>query len=128
MSDEQVAYDDTGEDKEHVDLGAEFAALGRKFADAMRNAWDSEERQRIENEFREGFRRFSEELEKGFDSVRQNEQVRRVEENMRKVRDEVDSSEAAQRIRQATINSLRGLSDTLERMAQEINKREESAE
>lgn len=110
-------------EEERVDLGAEFAALGRKFMEKMRETLDSEEAKRIEGEFQKGMKRFTEEMEKGFQNIRDSEPVKSASERVSRAGEEVNKSEVVQGARRELIEALRSLSRSLDDLAQSAEER-----
>lgn len=106
----------TGTD-ETVDLGAEFAALARKFGEAMQELWGSEERQNIEREIRAGVRRLSDDLEESLKKARESEAAHKVEERARQMREDIQSGKVSEDVRRGIASALRTISDELDKIS-----------
>ncbi|NDJ52527.1 MAG: hypothetical protein GYB68_05490 [Chloroflexi bacterium] len=111
---EQVKQDD-------YDIAAEFAALGRRFGEALKEAWDSDERQRLQEDLKHGFERFSSEVNQAMGNVRQSEVAKNVENAAKQARQTVESSEVTAEFRRGLVNALRSMRDLLDQVSEGLN-------
>lgn len=95
----------------------ELRALGKRFADVVQAAWASEERRRVETELRDGFKRFSEEVERLYERTRESPAGERVRTKFGEARGRAADSDAAKRSRETFAHGLRRLSEELARLA-----------
>lgn len=100
-----------------VDVTAELRGLGRQFVETLQTAWNSEERQRIEKEVREGMRSFADEIDKAIQEVRASEATVKVKTEASQVAEKVQTSEAGQKARVGLAKSLQWLSEELGSLA-----------
>ena len=77
------------EKKTEPDLIEEMKNLGRQFAEAMRSAWNSQERQKIETEVREGLDMFVSELDKAFKELRDSDAAQKAKQEVSQVREKI---------------------------------------
>ena len=68
--DEEPVSKTTAQEESSVDIVAELRDLGKQFATTLETAWNSEERQRVENEVRDGLKSFVDEVDKMIGDVR----------------------------------------------------------
>lgn len=111
---------------EAPDLAAEFADLGKKFREAFSTAWESEERQKLQNEITDGLERLSKELNQAAQNVRESDVGKKVGESVKQVRQDVESGKVADEIRKGMISTLRGLGAALDKMAESFTPTEET--
>ena len=99
------------------DLIAEMKNLGRQFADALRTAWNSQERQKLETEVREGLDVFVSELEKGFKELRDGQVAQKAKQDVSQVKEKVEGAELGRKAKVAMADGLRWLSEEFENLA-----------
>jgi hypothetical protein len=75
----------TKADVKAIDVSAELKDLGRQFADTLRTAWNSQERQRIEADIREGVKSFADEVDKAIREAKDSQTAARVREEAEQV-------------------------------------------
>ncbi len=102
---------------EEMDIAAEFAALGKKFAEAMRTAWQSEERMRLQSDIKDGLERFTTEVDGAFHDLRQSDVSKKVGEGVQQAAADVKSGKASSEVRKGMVTALRSMSEALDRMA-----------
>ena len=106
------------------DIVAEFAALGRNFAEAIKTAWNSEERQRIQEDLKEGLNKFAEEVNEAMGSIRKTDVSQKVGEGVQQAAAEVKSGRVTDEVRKSTVTVLREISNALDSMANSFTPRE----
>ena len=111
--------------QEDVDLAAEFAALGRKFGEAMKTAWQSEERHKIQQELRDGLERFVGEVDQAAKKLRESDVGVKVEEGVKQAHTNVKSGKVGQDVRRGLVSALRTIGDALDKMADSFTGVEE---
>jgi hypothetical protein len=109
---------------ESPDLVAEFTALGKKFAEAMQVAWQSEERHQLQGDIKEGLDRFASEVNDAFKTVRETEVAKKVEDGVQKAASEIKTGKVGEDVRRGMVTALRGLSDALDRMSSSFSPHE----
>lgn len=60
----------TKAEAQNPDVAEELREFGKQFADTIRSAWNSAERQRLETELRDGMRSFADEVDKAIQEIR----------------------------------------------------------
>jgi phosphate starvation-inducible protein PhoH len=113
---------------EDINIAAEFAALGRKFGDAISTTLRSEEAQRIEGEVRKGLRSFTDEVEARFKSAKDTQGVKKANESVKKATQDLENSQVMTEAREGLLAALRSLSRALDDMARGLDEQEAKAE
>lgn len=108
------------------DLIAEMKNLGRQFADALRTAWNSQERQKLETEVREGLDVFVSELEKGFKELRDGQAAQKAKQEVSQVKEKVEGAELGRKAKVAMADGLRWLSEEFENLAAQFTPTEKT--
>ncbi|MCL4868071.1 MAG: hypothetical protein KJ063_03805 [Anaerolineae bacterium] len=128
MSDEQLkerikieipVEDENGHEgkQSEADLVEEMKKLGRQFAEAIRAAWNSQERQKIETDVREGLDVFVSELEKGFKELRDSQAAQKAKQEVSQVKEKVDAADLGRRTKSAVAEGLRWLGEEFSNLA-----------
>lgn len=99
------------------DLAAEFAALGKKFGEALNTAWNSEERHQLQEDLKTGLSRFTSEVDEALKKVRESEGAQKVQAGVQRAADDVKSGKVAGEVRHGLASALRSFSEALDRMA-----------
>lgn len=110
-----------------ADIAGELKSLGRQFAETLQTAWNSEERQRIENEVREGVKSFVDEVDRVFQNANKTAPVKRLQDEASTVKTKVDSSELGTRARSNFVQGLRWMSEELNKLAEKFTTTEREA-
>lgn len=103
--------------QEEADLAAEFAALGKKFAEALGTAWNSEERMKLQEDLQDGLNRFTSEVDEALTKVRESDGAKKVQAGVQRAAEDVKSGKAAHEVRRGLVTALRSVSEALDRMA-----------
>jgi len=114
--------------REEYDIAAELAALGKTIGEAVNKAWNSEERHKIEQEVRDGMKRFAGEVETAAKKVRDTDVGHKVNEGVKQVREDIQSGKVADDLRRGTVEALRALRDALDKMADSFTETQGSGE
>ena len=109
-----------------VDLGAEFAALSKKFAEAFSAAWESEERHNIQNELAEGLQKLASQVNETTKRARETDVAQKVEGSVKQVKDDVVSGKTGEEVRKGLANALRGLGNAIDKMSESFTSTEEA--
>lgn len=106
------------------DVVSELKQLGRQLAETLQTAWNSEERQRVENEVREGVKSFVGEVDKAIREVRQSDMAAKVKEEAVEVKNRVESAELGQKTRETFAQGLQWLSEELGKLAAQFTPKD----
>ena len=102
------------------DLIEEMKNLGRQFAEALRSAWNSQERQKIETEVREGLDVFVGELDKAFKELRDSDAAQKAKQEVSQVKGKVEGAELGRKTKTAMAEGLRWLSEEFGNLANQF--------
>ena len=113
--------------KPEAEIVTELKQLGRQFAETLQSAWNSEERQRIEGEVREGVQSFVAEVDKVFQEARQSTAAERVREEATELKTRVETTDLGEKTRHSVVQGLRWMSEELARLANKFTPPEKPA-
>lgn len=105
-------------DVQNPDVTSELREFGKQFADTIRSAWNSAERQRLETELREGMRSFADEVDKAIQEIKKSPAADRVKTEAGHVREKVQSSDMGHKARSGVAQGLQVLSEQLAKLAE----------
>jgi hypothetical protein len=108
------------------DISNELKELGRQFADTVQTAWHSEEKQRIENEVRQGVKSFVDEVDKAIREAKESQAAAKVKEEATEVKSKIESGEFGQKTREGLVQGLQWLSEELGKLAEQFTVAEKS--
>ena len=114
-------------DIKSIDVAAELKDLGRQFADTLQTAWNSQERQRIEAEIREGVKSFADEVDKAIREAKESPTAARVREEAGQVVNKVETTDVGRRVRSGLVQGLQWLSEELGRLADQFTPSESTS-
>jgi len=118
----------TKAEAQSVDVTAELREFGRQFADTIRTAWNSAERQRLEGELRDGMRSFADEVDKAIQEIKASPAADRVKSEASHVRDRVQASDVGNKTRSGVAQGLQRLSEELGKLAERFTPAPEAEE
>jgi ClpP class serine protease len=101
----------------NADISNELKNLGRQFAETLQSAWNSEERQRIEKEVREGVKSFIGEVDRVFQDANSSAAAERIRNEAANVKTKVDSSDIGKKAQSSLAQGLKWMSEELNRLA-----------
>ncbi|MAU00960.1 MAG: hypothetical protein CL608_27765 [Anaerolineaceae bacterium] len=108
----------TKADVQSPDVAEELREFGKQFADTIRTAWNSAERQRLETELRDGMRSFADEVDKAIQEIRKSPAADRVKTEAEHVRERVETSDVGNKARSGVATGLQRLSEQLAKLAE----------
>jgi hypothetical protein len=108
----------TKADVQNPDLAEELREFGKQFADTIRSAWNSAERQRLETELRDGMRSFADEVDKAIQEIKKSPAADRVKTEAVHVREKVQTSDVGNKARSGVAQGLQVLSEQLAKLAE----------
>ncbi len=124
----EVEEEATEAETQKVDVAVELKNLGRQFAETLQSAWNSEERQRVEVEIREGMRSFADEVDKVIQEAKESKAADKVKEKATNVAGKVETAGLGRKARGGFVNGLRWLSEELVKVADKFTVPEKSPE
>lgn len=134
--DNEIPVDDDTPDKEkaykaetgEVDVTAELRGLGRRFAETIQTAWNSEERQKFESDVRQGMKSFADEIDKVIKEAKESPATAKAKEGATEFKTKVETAEIGQKAKTGFAQSLRWLSEELGKVANQFTPSEKSPE
>ena len=109
-----------------ADIAGELKNLGRQFAETLQSAWNSEERQRIEREVREGVKSFVGEVDRVFQDANSSAAAERIRNEATNVKNKVDSSDIGKKAQSGLVQGLKWMSEELNKLADKFTTPEKS--
>jgi hypothetical protein len=100
------------------ELAEEFRNLGRNLVEALRNLWESPERQRLQNDLEAGLAEFSATVKEEADKFGQSPTGQQVKSEWEDLKGRVESGEAEAYARQEILSVLRKVNSELEKASQ----------
>lgn len=116
--------DETVAQPEKSDIADELRNLGKQFANTLDAAWNSEERQRVEGEIREGLQNFADEVSKLFNEAKESSAGQRVRTEAEKATHKVSEAELGTKAKSSLAQGLGWLSNELGRLANKFTPTE----
>lgn len=117
---EGVAEEHSHEEFKFAD---ELEALGKSIGSFVDRAINSKQRHEVEQEVRDGMRRFADEMDKVASSVREGTFQEQVKENVDKIREDIETGKVREDMRKGTVEALRSIRDTLNKMAESLDEK-----
>lgn len=111
-------------EEKKADMVEEMKGLGRQFAQTLQSAWNSEERQKIEAEIREGVQSFVGEVDKVIREARESDVATKVKTEAVEVKSRVESAEWSNKARTGFVQGLQWLSEELGKLAEQFTPKE----
>lgn len=113
--------------KPQVDVANELRDLGRQVADTLRTAWNSQERQKLEVEIREGVKSFVDELDKMIREAKESPAAHKIKEEATQAKTRIESSDVGQKAKVSLVNGLHWLSEEIGKLADQFTITEKQA-
>jgi len=108
-------------------LNDEFRALGLNLVNALRTAWESPERKKLQSELEEGLSGLAATLSSEIENFQVSETGQRLRSDAAELRDKVRDSKTEKKIRDELIKTLHIVNTELENTAQRWSPTEENA-
>lgn len=126
--DEEPVDTESLKDGEQPDFVAELGKLGRQFADTLQTAWNSQERQKFENEVREGMQSFANEVDKAFSEIKKSPVTQKAKEDASSIKTKIETGEVGEKTKSGLAQGLSWLSEELGKLANQFTPVEKSPE
>ena len=108
-------------------LSDEFRALGMNLVNALRTAWESPERKKLQGELEEGLSGLATTLSSEIENFQESGTGQRLRSDAAELRDKVRDSKTEKKIRDELIKTLHIVNTELENTAQRWSPTEEGA-
>jgi hypothetical protein len=99
----------------------ELSRLGNQVAEALRLAWESEERKRLQTEVVEGMQKFTAELDTAVKRASESEKTKRIVNQTQEVFVKAQQSEVADDVREGLLTGLQSLNRELGRLLERLD-------
>lgn len=113
--------------RDQVNVSEELGRLGTQFAETLKTAWNSEERQKFEKDVREGLQSFAAEVDKVITNVKTNPTTEKVVTEASQAAKNVEVSDVGQKTKAGLAQGLKWLSVELSNIAEKFSGPEEKA-
>ena len=94
----------------------ELNRLGTQLGEAMRLAWESEDRRRLQSEVVEGIRQFGEQVDRAAQQAREHPTTQQLRDQARRMTDRLQESNVVDDVRQGLVTGLEALNRELNRL------------
>jgi hypothetical protein len=105
---------------ETVNISDQLQNLGKQVADTLRSAWESDQRQKVEAEVRDGMKSFANEIDKVLHQVRDGAAAQKIKEEAADVKAKVEASDLPNKARSSVVSGLKWLSVELGKLADQF--------
>ncbi len=95
------------------DVIEELKQLGRQIGRALKEAWESPERQELEQEVKEGLRELGEQVDEVLETAKERLASEEIVEQAQEAVESIEKTETVQEIRKALVTGLRALNQEL---------------
>jgi hypothetical protein len=104
--------------RQEGELAEEFRKLGSNLKEALQSAWNSPDRQRLEQEIKTGLHQAAEALAELAEEAAESEAAKKLRSELEALGERVKSGDLENKIRQDVLAALRSLNAELERALQ----------
>ena len=101
----------------------EFSLFGKQVAEAIRAAWESEDRKKLQAELAEGLQRFETEVNQALDKAGQSDAAKQLREQADKVVADVKESKVTEDARKGVIAGLEVLNQELGKLVDKLESK-----
>lgn len=115
----------TQEEKQHGDLKDQFRNLGDNIENVLNAAWDSQERQKVQDEIGDGLNEIGEILENLVGGFRDSEPGQKIMEEMDNLSEKFQSGELQAQARENLMSALQRINSQLEKASDKFTTKEE---
>ncbi len=109
-------------------ISDELARLGQQLAAAAKNAWESEERKRLQGEIVNGVQRAGQEINAAVNKASEHEQVQQFRTKAVKVAEDVQKTDVAEEIRKGILVGLQAVNRELGKLLERLETKPGEAE
>lgn len=115
MKDEKV--DENQSDASQGDIASEFRTLGNNITSVLKEAWESEERKKLQMEIEAGLRDFSSSLEQTFTDFKESSTGEQLRSDVEEFRASIKSGKVESEVRSGLLSALRSINEELEKLS-----------
>ncbi len=108
------------EPKVERNIADELGKLGKQVADAIKAAWESEDRKKLQSEIAEGFQKFGKEVSEAAEKASESETAKELREKAEKVVEEIRESDVVEDVRKGILIGLDALNRELGKLLEKL--------
>jgi hypothetical protein len=105
----------------------ELSKMGKLVAQAFQSAWESDERKKLEAEFSEGLRKFSDEVTAATKKANESDAAKQIKVQAEKIVAEVKEHDVAEEIRKGLLVGLEAINQELGKLVERLEPRKTAA-
>jgi heparin binding hemagglutinin HbhA len=114
----------TEEKRTESDLAVELRELGKQLGQALRSAWESEQRQQLEKEIGEGLKDLGKQVDQAMATAKASPHTEKVKKQVDRVVETARQSEAVHEMREGLTSGLRELNEELRKLVEKIQQKQ----
>ena len=114
----------TEESQSEKTIVEELSKLGKQMADALRAAWESEDRKKLQAEIIEGMQQFGNEVGAAARKAGESDTAKDIKTQAEKVAGDVKSSEVTEAVRKSMIGGLEILNQELGKLLERLDPKQ----
>lgn len=111
------------EPKVERNIADELNKLGKQVADAIKAAWESEDRKKLQTEISEGFQNFGSQVTEALDKASESETAKDLREKAEKVVEDIRESDVVEDVRKGILTGLDALNRELGKLLTKLETR-----
>jgi len=108
------------EPKVERSIADELSKLGKQLAEAVKAAWESEDRKKLQAEIAEGFQKLSQEVGEAVEKAAESETARELREKAEKVVEEIRETDVVEEVRKGILVGLDALNRELGKLLERL--------
>lgn len=111
------------EQKPERNIADELSKLGKQVANAIKAAWESEDRKKLQTEITEGVQNFGKEVSEAVNKATESETAKELREKAEKVVEEVRESDVVEDARKGILTGLDALNKELGKLLEKLESK-----
>lgn len=108
------------EPKSERNIADELGKLGKQVADAIKAAWESEDRKKLQTEIAEGLQKFGKEVNEAVEKAGESKTARELREKAEKVVEDIRESDVVEDVRKGILTGLDALNQELGKLLEKL--------
>ncbi len=104
------------------DINAEFRLLGKNLVDALRTAWESPERKRLQQELESGLKELGTSMKREIEKFSESPTGQRLKSEAQEVSERVRSGEVQNKAREELLAALRTLNNEIQKVSEKMSQ------
>lgn len=108
-------------------IADELARLGKQVAEAVKAAWESEDRKKIQADVADGLQKFGQEVSGAFERAAESEQAKEMRVKAERVADDIAKSDVVGEVRRGIVSGLEVVNRELGRLLERLEAKQGAA-